>query len=116
MTVPVEPAPLMLEVPVSNRGVVAVDDDGAAAAHGNVTGEISGGALLKSARWWRCPPLSGQKWCYGAVAGDNHAGGAVGHTDPGERVDGLYRRNNHAGAIPAADIHAAIGVMRPGRR
>ncbi len=48
-----------------------------------------------------------------AVTGDNHASGAVGHTGvPGERVDGSIAGNNHAGAILAADIHAAIGVMR----
>ncbi len=49
----------------------------------------------------------------GAVAGDHHAGGTVGHTGvPGERVDGSIAGNNHAGAILAADIHAAIGGMR----
>ncbi|QUI99631.1 hypothetical protein KCP73_14595 [Salmonella enterica subsp. enterica] len=44
------PAPLMLGTGILNRGVVAVDDDGAAAAHGNVTGEISGGAVAGNQR------------------------------------------------------------------
>ncbi len=100
---------------IFNRGVVAVDDDGgAAAAHGNVTGEIGGGAVAGNQRAGGVVHRGvARNGVGGAVTGDNHAGGAVGHTGvPGERVDGSIAGNNHAGAILAADIHAAIGVMR----
>ncbi len=71
MTVPVEPAPLMLEVPVFLiDGVVAVDDDGgAAAAHGNVTGEIGGGAVAEISARWRCHTVGGRNGVGGAVTG-----------------------------------------------
>ncbi len=37
----------------------------------------------------------------------------VGHTGTPVSADGsIAAGNNHAGAIPAADIHAAIGGMR----
>ncbi len=75
----------MLEVPVFLIiGVVAVDDDGgAAAAHGNVTSEISGEVAV--APEISAPvALSTVDWPEMVLVvpspEDNHAGGAVGHT------------------------------------
>ncbi len=81
-TVPVEPAPLMLEAPgILNRGVVAAVMMMAVPPSRQCHRQPSGGAAAgNQARRWRCPRGVARNGVGGAVTGDNHAGGAVGYT------------------------------------